>query len=181
MGIVVLLGHTGSGKDTIARERYQSHCNIKFTSIFKADFELRYGLAKGTCNDPSLKREVIMSCGDYKGLTVQDAMFQAFSESMGSDLCSGGYRWKTKLVTECVDVMIVSYEQGLRDFVFTDCRKPAEASAIIMLSELLCLKLNVFHIKSLRGQIYPVDQYLSENVGKFRKHLGLKAVEVIKN
>jgi hypothetical protein len=156
--LIVISGHSGSGKDYLAKKLWPSVTNLKLNAEFKRLFELDHSLQPGSCNDREL-RDTVLEHGPCQGLTIQAAMVQCYTESLSP-------KEKTYGATFAGRTMLKTLQTLLEDpasYIITDLRKPSEATVLKEFAVTqLGYSLHVYKIETNRGQVLDSDKHQAE-------------------
>jgi hypothetical protein len=155
--IVVILGHSGAGKDYLAKKLWPSYTTLKLNQPFKDLFEVHHGLVPGDCNDRT-KRAVVLKEGPLAGRTIQDGMVIAYHQSLEPQVPSYGTQFAGLTILRSLEQLF--YHRG--QYVITDLRKPSEASMLRAFAEILGYTLEVFQIETTRGKAMSSDSQILE-------------------
>jgi hypothetical protein len=148
MQIQLILGNSGAGKDYVTTKFFPNHYVYKLNQPFKDIFEEDHCLDVGSCNDRSQRATTLLK-GPLKGLTLGNAMAQAFTESESEDSLSYGYKFKDFTLRKFKEFLATTTHKAI---VINDLRKLNEAHAVITsgaaVSSLLVFNLYAIGLES---------------------------------
>lgn len=174
MGLVIIFGQSGAGKDYTAKKFFSGHKIIKFTAPVKRAMELEFDLPESICDrTKDRERFVITKPGCYCGLTVSEALAASFEEAMVSGV-GWGAQWRGRLPSLAADEVERFYLHGLTDFIFTDARIDLEVKVIVQSSRASGLSIEAWQLSKDFGGVKAADRYLAANIQLYEQLTGLK-------
>lgn len=159
--IIIILGITGSGKDTAAKilaEKFRDCTIIKNSQPMKNMFEYGYALEKGSLNEPGTKSEIPIN---YDGTKTTDKTYH--------DLMVEYFKKLAK-----VDPMLminISYRKGILAHgkkhvaIFNDVRSVKELLMVDYLAKETNQAVSIIHLTG-RGEAKDSDKELPEVLQK---------------
>ena len=156
--LVIISGHSGSGKDYLAAKYWGHFTPLKLNQCFKDRFEQDHGLFPGVCNNRAY-REGILDQGPCAGLTIQQAMVRCYTESLSPLEKTYGASFAGLTLLSALETITKTPGQ----YVITDLRKPSEALVLKeFATKQLGYKLTVYKIETNRGQVLESDIHQEE-------------------
>ena len=157
MKLTIFSGPSGSGKDYLAKKHQllAGGTILKLNQRFKTQFEIDHQLPAGICNDKAY-RGMTLACGPYQGQTLQDAMVQAYNESLSPEVPSYGAQFGKASLLDYLETL------PLDDYVITDIRKRSEAITLGYWATRHSYEVTCYFIIGPRGQYQSSDRHLAE-------------------
>ena len=168
--ILLIIGLSASGKDYIAESEYKNFTRVKLNQPFKDQFEIDHKLVIGSCNDKSL-RDQILTTGPMSDFTIQEGMVQAYHQSV--DNCGYGAKFRTLTILKTLET-INSLSKSRAPVVITDLRKPSELVFLIEFATLIRYDIEMLQIRSNRAVRQTSDESLEINIASYKVLTGNK-------
>lgn len=168
--ILLIVGLSGSGKDYIAESEYKNFTLVKLNQPFKDQFEIDHKLAIDSCNDKSL-RDQVLTTGPMSDYTIQEGMVQAYHQSIKN--VGYGAKFRTLTILKTLET-INSLSKCRTPVVITDLRKPIELRFLINFAELIRYDLELLQVRSNRAIRQTSDESLEVNIANYKLLTGNK-------
>lgn len=176
MEVLLLVGNSNAGKDYIAEHRFKNFTLLKLNQPFKNQFEQDHLLQQGTCNDKSLRAEIILR-GPLRNYTIQEAMVISYNQSLNG--CGYGAKFATLPILKTLEALD-NYSKTRVPVVITDLRKLAELKFILEFCKLIDYNVRMVHVHSNKETPYESDESLYNNRTFFERYTH-KTVETCQN